>query len=67
MLNLFSGQEPVVDDEDLGKTILEIEVPGKRGVGYCKSMPGLVRPFERVRSQVRPARIDGVNTPRDRP
>ena len=30
----------VVDDEDLGKTILEIEVRGKRGVGYCKSMPG---------------------------
>jgi hypothetical protein len=32
----------VVDDEDLGKTILEIEVRGKRGVGYCKSMPGVV-------------------------
>src|SRR6516225_1519539 len=30
----------VVNDEDLGQTILEIEVRGKRGVGYCKSMPG---------------------------
>ena len=26
-----------------GETILEIEVRGKRGVGYCKSMPGAVR------------------------
>jgi hypothetical protein len=53
----------VVDDEDLGQTILEIEVLGKRGVGYCKSMPGAVRSFERLRSQLRPARIYGVNTP----
>jgi len=53
----------IVDDEDLGKTILEIEVRGKRGVGYCKSMPGAVRPFERLRSRLRPARIYGVNTP----
>ena len=53
----------VADDEDLGKTILEIEVRGKRGVGYCKSMPGAVRPFERLRSRLRPARIYGVNTP----
>jgi hypothetical protein len=30
----------IVDDEDLGKPILEIEVRGKRGVGYCNSMPG---------------------------
>ena len=53
----------IVDDEDLGKPILEIEVRGKRGVGYCKSMPGAVRPFERLRSRLRPARIYGVNTP----
>jgi hypothetical protein len=53
----------VVDDEDLGKTILEIEVRGKRGGGYCKSMPGAVRPFDRLRSRLRPARIYGVNTP----
>jgi hypothetical protein len=26
--------------EDLARTILEIEGRGKRGVGYCKSMPG---------------------------
>ncbi len=53
----------IVDDEDSGKTILEIEVRGKRGVGYCKSMPGAVRPFERLRSRLRPARVFGVNTP----
>jgi hypothetical protein len=35
---------------------LEIEVRGKRGVGYCKSMPGAMRPFERLRSRLRPAR-----------
>jgi len=42
-------------DEDLKKTILEIEVRGKRGVGYCKSMPGAVLPFKRLRSRLRPA------------
>lgn len=38
----------VESDIDTGQRILEIEVRGKRGVGYCKSMPGAVRPFERV-------------------
>jgi len=52
----------VADDEDLGQTILEIEVRGKHGVGYCNSMPDAVRPFERLRSRLRPARIYGVNT-----
>ena len=55
----------IVVDEDWGKTILEIEVRGKRGVGYCKSMPGAVRPFERLRIRLRPARVYGVNTPTD--
>ena len=53
----------IADDDDLGKTILEIEVRGKRGVGYCKSMPDAVRPFERLRSRLRPARVDGRRTP----
>ena len=38
----------IVTDEATGERILEIEVRGKRGVGYCKSMPGAVVPFERV-------------------
>lgn len=38
----------IVHDEASGQTILEIEVRGKRGIGYCKSMPSAVRPFERM-------------------
>lgn len=28
------------EDEDLGETILDIEVRGKRGFGYCKRLAG---------------------------
>ncbi|NRP26261.1 hypothetical protein XMM379_002973 [Aliiroseovarius sp. xm-m-379] len=38
----------IVEDDATGETILEIEVRGKRGVGYCKSTSGAVRPFERM-------------------
>lgn len=38
----------IVDDDVMGDIILEIIVRGKRGVGYCKSMPGAVKPFERL-------------------
>ena len=48
----------IVEDEASGHTILEIEVRGKRGVGYCKSMPGAVLPFERLKARLRPARAD---------
>jgi integrase len=48
----------IVEDDALGETILEIEVRGKRGVGYCKSMPGAVRPFERLKARLRPPRVD---------
>jgi integrase len=44
----------IVEDEGSGQIILEIEVRGKRGVGYCKSMTGAVRPFERLRARLRP-------------
>ena len=43
-----------VTDEATRERILEIEVRGKRGTGYCKSMPGAVTPFERLRSRLRP-------------
>jgi integrase len=33
------------------QTILVIDVRGKTGVGYCKSMPGAVFPFERLRKR----------------
>ena len=38
----------IVDDAGSGERILEIEVRGKRGTGYCKSTRGAVRPFERM-------------------
>jgi integrase len=44
----------VVEDEGSGQTILEIEVLGKREVGYCKSTAGAVRPFERLKTRTRP-------------
>jgi integrase len=33
-------------------------VRGKRGVGYCKSMPGAVRPFERLVERNKPKPSD---------
>ncbi len=36
----------VVIDDATNERILEIEVRGKRGVGYCKSMPNAVYPFQ---------------------
>jgi integrase len=44
----------IVQDDGLDETILEIEVRGKRGVGYCKSMPGAVLPFKRLQNRKRP-------------
>lgn len=38
----------IVTDRQTKKKILEIEVRGKRGVGYCKSMPGAVYAYECV-------------------
>ena len=58
----------IVTDEATGERILEIEVRGKRGVGYCKSMTGAVMPFERVRKAQRsPEPTDQIfgKTPRE--
>ena len=41
----------IVTDEATGERILEIEVRGKRGVGYCKSMTGAILPLERLRKR----------------
>jgi integrase len=43
----------IVEDEATSETILLIAVRGKRGVGYCKSMPNAVRPFTRLRDRKR--------------
>ncbi|MBV9694891.1 MAG: site-specific integrase, partial [Alphaproteobacteria bacterium] len=47
-LNLQFQDVKMVKDEDSGQLILEIEVRGKRGVGFCKSMPGAVKVFQRL-------------------
>jgi integrase len=43
----------IVKDRDSKQTILEIEVRGKRGVGWCKSTEGAVLPFTRLRDRKR--------------
>jgi len=50
----------IVEDEAIKQTILEIEVRGKRGVGYCKSMSGAVRPFQRLTERNKPQPTDRV-------
>jgi integrase len=50
----------IVDDRDSGQRILEIDVRGKRGVGFCKSMPGAVLPFQRVVKRRNPQPTDLV-------
>ena len=45
----------IVKDGNAGKPILHIDVRGKRGTGYCKSMPGAVVPYQRVYSRRTPA------------
>lgn len=48
----------VEDDANDDEEILEIEVRGKRGVGYCKSMPGAVAPFRRLMERNKPKPTD---------
>jgi integrase len=48
----------IVDDAATKERILEISVRGKRGVGYCKSTRGAVRPFERMQKRASPEPTD---------
>jgi integrase len=50
----------IVTDDGTRETILEIEVRGKRGVGYCKSMSGAVRPFQRLVERNKPQPTDPI-------
>jgi integrase len=43
----------VVKDHATKETILEIEVRGKRGIGFCKSTANAVLPFTRLRERLR--------------
>jgi len=54
--NLQHRDIEIVIDEATGEKILEIEVRGKRGVGYCKSTNGAVRPYERLKNRPKPDR-----------
>lgn len=46
---LTYGDVEIEIDDDTGRRVLEIAVPGKRGVTTCKSLPGAVRAFQRMR------------------
>ncbi len=54
--NLRHRDVTVVADPAVGDRILEIiiEAGGKVGAGNCKSTPGAVRPYERLRDRPRP-------------
>lgn len=52
--NLQHRDIAIVTDEHTGQRILEIEVRGKIGVGYCKSMPGAVVVYERLLNRAKP-------------
>ena len=46
--NLQFRDVSMVRDDATGELILEISVRGKRGVGFCKSMPNAVKPYQRL-------------------
>jgi integrase len=50
----------IVFDDDTGENILEIAVRGKRGTGWCKSMPGAVHPFKRIVERHKLGRTDKI-------
>lgn len=54
--NLQHRDVSIITDHATGERILQIEVRGKRGVGYCKSMPGAVMPYERTLNRPKPTR-----------
>ncbi|MGY4303838.1 integrase [Bradyrhizobium sp. USDA 4369] len=51
--NLQHRDVKIVEEGPRGQKILEIEVRGKRGVGYCKSTPMAVVPYERLLSRAK--------------
>jgi len=56
--NLEHRDVKIVKDHATGQRILEIDVRGKRGVGFCKSMPGAVQPYERLLARAKPLTDD---------
>lgn len=60
--NLQHRDIEIVDDKATGEKILVIEVRGKRGVGYCKSTAGAVRPYQRLLKRAKPSSDDVAET-----
>jgi integrase len=56
----------IIEDEASDDSILEIVVRGKRGVGYCMSMPGAVTPFGRLKKRNKPEPTDLIFPKRHR-
>ena len=56
----------IAEDDGMDETILVIEVRGKRGVGYCKSTPGAVVPFQRLVERNKPQPTDLIFPNRSR-
>ncbi len=50
----------IIKDDASKNEILLIEVRGKRGLGYCKTMPGAVLPFRRLAQRKRPIEVEGA-------
>jgi integrase len=57
--NLQHRDVTIVEDDGTGDKILEIEVRGKRGIGYCKSTPSAVRPYQRLLARAKPGPAQG--------
>ena len=56
--NLEYRDVVIVKDDATAETILEIDVRGKREVGYCKSTTGTVVPFKRLTKRNSPDSAD---------
>ncbi len=50
----------IINDEATGQRILEIKVRGKRGTGYCKSLPEAVPAFERLSERNTPEPVSPI-------
>lgn len=57
--NLQHRDVTIVEDDRTGERILEIEVRGKRGIGYCKSTSSAVTPYERLLKRAKPGLPQG--------
>jgi len=57
--NLQHRDVTIALDSGTSERILEIEVRGKRGIGYCKSMPGAVQVYRRLLARAKPGLPQG--------